>query len=313
MKVFCHIPRENWFCDRFGKEYQEYSTLNVSHEDLDCDLIWLLASWCWNQIPYEILKSNRVVCTIHHEVPWKFDENRLNNFMARDEIVDAYHVPCNQTKEFISKITSKPIYKIGYWCNNHLWKRCENRDAIKTEFGLPLDRLVVSSFQRDTEGNDLITPKLEKGPDLFCDVVETLNKRRKIHVLLNGWRRQYIISELEKRKIPFTYHELPEINDVVRMYSATDLYIVTSRVEGGPQSLLECSATRTPIVSTDMGMARDVLSSGCIIDDLSGIEDTVDKSYMLTEENYSNVIKFFIENHVKEYDNLFRRIVEKSV
>ena len=38
------------------------------------DIIWLLAGWCWNQIPEKVLQSKKVVCTIHHEVPSKFNE-----------------------------------------------------------------------------------------------------------------------------------------------------------------------------------------------------------------------------------------------
>ena len=36
-----------------------------------------------------------------------------------------------------------------------------------------------------------------------------------------------------------------------QLYNILNLYIVSSRVEGGPQSILECSAVNTPIISTD--------------------------------------------------------------
>ena len=42
------------------------------------------------------------------------------------------------------------------------------------------------------------------------------------------------------------------------------LYIVASRVEGGPQSIPECALTRTPIISTDVGIASNILSSESI-------------------------------------------------
>ena len=82
MKIFCHIPRENWIVDRMGIEYKGHSIHDISFDKIenDTDIIWLLASWCWNQIPFEILKRKKVVCTIHHEVPEKFDENRKRNF-----------------------------------------------------------------------------------------------------------------------------------------------------------------------------------------------------------------------------------------
>ena len=48
-----------------------------------------------------------------------------------------------------------------------------------------------------------------------------------------------------------------EINE---LYNILNLYIVASRYEGGPQSILECSLTRTPIISTDVGIASEILS-----------------------------------------------------
>jgi len=41
-----------------------------------------------------------------------------------------------------------------------------------------------------------------------------------------------------------------------------DLYLVTSRAEGGPLALLEAMATGVPLVTTNVGMAPLVVSHG---------------------------------------------------
>jgi glycosyltransferase involved in cell wall biosynthesis len=304
MKIFCHIPREDWFCDRFGGEFARNSRHQVSHTDLGSDIIWILAGWCWKQIPHEALHNTKIVCTIHHEVPQKFIGQRKDDFLLRDQFVDAYHVPCEQTRKFIAQWTKKPIFKLGYWCNSDIWTVKDRKDC-KKQFQLPDDALIVGSFQRDTEGSDLKTPKLEKGPDRFCNYVEKIVKTGvNVHVLLNGWRRQYVMNRLDEAGIPFSYHELPSIEDVSKMYSACDLYVVGSRYEGGPQSILECASTLTPIVSTDVGMAGDILPSNCVIS-----MEKEDPLYFPTDEDvvtaYNNVKKFYIENHVPKYDKLF--------
>ena len=253
MRVFCHVPRENWFGDRYGEEYYRVSGHDVSHTDLNCDIIWLLAGWCWQQIPPMHLKNKPVVCTVHHIVPEKFDEIAQRDFYLRDQFIDAYHVPCDQTRLFISKYTSKPIHKIGYWVDPNLWP-IQDKKEMKSLFSLPKDKLIIGSFQRDTEGHDLKSPKLEKGPDKFCDYVEKIKDSGvEPFVLLNGWRRQYVINRLKSANIEYLYKELPSLSEVAKMYSACDLYVVGSRVEGGPQSILECAISKTPIVSTDMG------------------------------------------------------------
>jgi len=56
-------------------------------------------------------------------------------------------------------------------------------------------------------------------------------------------------------------------------YKITDLYIVSSREEGGPKQMLESMASGVPVISTHVGMAPDVIidgKNGFIVD----VEDT---------------------------------------
>ena len=48
------------------------------------------------------------------------------------------------------------------------------------------------------------------------------------------------------------------------MYNSLDLYIVSSRNEGGPQSIPESCITKTPIISTDVGCAEIFLNNNSI-------------------------------------------------
>ena len=51
-----------------------------------------------------------------------------------------------------------------------------------------------------------------------------------------------------------------------KLYNLLDLYLVTSRIEGGPQAILECAITKTPILSTDVGVAGEILHSDSLYD-----------------------------------------------
>ena len=135
---------------------------------------------------------------------------------------------------------------------------------------MPQDSFLVGSFQRDTEGHDLISPKLEKGPDLLADYLEDLkSKRQNLHVVLAGWRRQYIIERLKQAQISFTYFERPSQETINDLYQTLDLYPVTARCEGGPQSLIECGLLDVPVISRDVGIAKQVLLNHSINDDVS--------------------------------------------
>ena len=47
-----------------------------------------------------------------------------------------------------------------------------------------------------------MNPKLIKGPDVFCDVIERLAKDLPVHVLLSGPSRGYVKARLTKLTFP---------------------------------------------------------------------------------------------------------------
>lgn len=269
MKVFVLSPNENWIVDRFYTEWcLDNNDITIGDPRL-ADVIWLMSDWCWTSVPYEILKKKKVLTSIHHIVPDKFGDVELEDFRKRDEITDAYHVPCKKTflqvEEILKKIgSSKPIFTRPFWVNEVLWKPIQKFKA-RTFLKLDQDAFLVGSFQRDTEGKDLISPKLEKGPDRFCEVIEKMyDMGLKPVPLLAGWRRQYIMNRLSKAGISYIYNELPT-HDLLRcMYASLDLYVVASRFEGGPQSIVECASMDVSVVSTDVGIASEILHENCI-------------------------------------------------
>lgn len=267
-KVFLLDSKENWVCDRFVKEWYD-KNIDISTKNIEeSDVIWLLAGWCWNQIDPRILINKKVIITIHHIALDKFSETKRSEFKERDKFIDLYHVPCKKTKDQISNMTTKPIFVSPFWSNQDIWFPIDEKEALREKYGIDKSFYLVGSFQRDTEGHDLISPKLEKGPDLFCDYIEKIREEREeeICVLLGGWRRQYIMSRLNEINIPFYYCELPDFKTLNELYNCLDLYVVAARCEGGPQSIAECALTKTPIVSTDVGLASRFLNEKSIFD-----------------------------------------------
>ena len=58
------------------------------------------------------------------------------------------------------------------------------QDNVLEKYNLPKNKFFIGSFQRDTEGHDLISPKLSKGPDIFIEYFypALAQCRREIHV-----------------------------------------------------------------------------------------------------------------------------------
>lgn len=307
-KIYTLSPKENWICDRFVQEWNEYIKESSVDRPEKADIIWLLADWCWTSVDLSLLKKKKVVASVHHIVPEKFGNHERQEFFLRDQFVDFYHVPCQKTHNQIRSLTQKPIFVHPFWINSEIWKPLPGSRG-KNSFwreknSLPNDKFLIGSFQRDTEGRDLISPKLEKGPDIFCDVVEFYHQKNKdVEVVLAGWRRQYVMSRLAKAGIKYHYFELPSLEVINELYSALDLYVVGARYEGGPQSIFECAATNTPIISTDVGYASELLNHKSIFDeDLINLSDVYpvtnyanqNVQKLLTPFGFSNFVNFFL-------------------
>ena len=101
-------------------------------------------------------------------------------------------------------------------------------------------------------------------------------RHNNVKIVLTGKRRQYIISKLEELEIPFRYFEMVNFEELNELYNILNLYVVSSRVEGGPQSIMECAISKTPIISTDVGVAPEILNTSSIYDlenVMSGVPD----------------------------------------
>ncbi len=139
-----------------------------------------------------------------------------------------------------------------------------DRAAARAELGIPADAVCVGSFQKDGVGwDDGNEPKLVKGPDVFVDAAAKLFARHQnLIVLLTGPARGYVKQGLDAAGVPYVHRFLSEYPRIVRCYHALDLYIISSRMEGGPKALLESWATGVPLVSTRVGMSADLIEHG---------------------------------------------------
>ena len=306
MKLYLNNIKESWVVDRFKNEWYEFNSDLSTKRIKEADIIWIFAPWLWKNVRPKHLKKKKVLCSIYHIDFEKFSTEDKNEFEKRDTFVDIYHVISEKTKLQLKELTNKKIVSIPFWVNQDIWYNIENKELLKKKLNLSSRKQYVGSFQRDTEGSDLTSPKLIKGPDQFIEVVSSMfNKNSNLEVILTGKRRQYILSELEKRNIPFQYFEMTSFNQMNELYNILDLYIVPSRVEGGPQAILECAITKTPIISTNVGVASEILSPKSIFDmsNFSEAKPDVEFAFKKSQE-------YIIPNGFTKFRDLIEAVYE---
>lgn len=308
MKIYLSKINESWIVDRVREEWYQFNNSISTNKIKEADIIWVIAPWVWKKIPKRHLKKKKVICSYYHFDFNKFGEKEKENFLNLDQYVDEYHVISELTKIQLSTLTNKKITSIPFWVNQNNWFEIEEKENLREDFDLSKEDYLVGSFQRDTEGHDLISPKLIKGPDIFLELIkEEYKKNNKLKVILSGKRRNYLINNLEEIGIPYKYFEMAPLDVVNQLYNILDLYLVTSRVEGGPQAILECSITKTPILSTKVGVAPEVLHENAIFEVSAFNEAKVE-----TEYAYKQAQNYTIPEGFKKFTDLFTRVTIES-
>lgn len=313
--------------------------INQTKNFLKADIIHNI--W-WNRIldlKYIHLRQKKnIILTAVNYIDLE-DENYFmkERFYRVNPITTAWISPSTKQKRILEK-HHKNVFFIPYYLNYDLFnytKYINKKNEILAKFKIPKElvegKVIIGSFQRDTVGNDLSKPKWQKGPELMINLLKNLPKDKYI-LLLASSRRHYVINECKKHGIPYYFlgketnsddidiNNLP-LSKIPDLYSITDLYLVTSKSEGGPKAILEATAMKTFIFSTDVGLASDFLNPENVFTDTNkykkAVSDFVNNFDLIKnkinsniEEQYARSFALLNPNNLdKQLQNIYNRIL----
>ncbi|MCB0121910.1 MAG: hypothetical protein KDE58_06675, partial [Caldilineaceae bacterium] len=227
----------------------------------ECDVVHSMWWAELGEIPDDLLLGKRIICHVPGE-PFRYLKHP-----AFSAMMDKVGLWIGQNQQAVAQLNALRVANryIPYAVNADLFHPLPPTDpqlaALRQTWAIPDDRYLIVNFHRDTEGSDLTEPKLVKGPDIFAEIVHLLNQRgQNIHVVLAGPRRFWLRRRLEALGVPYTYigkevtgqddiaiNILPQ-SELNLLYNLGDLYIVSSRSEGGPRSILEAALARCKMI-----------------------------------------------------------------
>ncbi len=267
-----------------------------------------------NKMFIKVKKPNKTVLTWFHVTP---TDMRLKFVPKLNKIIDLVHTSSPITKKKLREagFDNNKIVVIPLGVDLYHFKKYDEikKRYLKKKFNIPENKIIIGSFQKDGVGwGEGLEPKLIKGPDIFCGVVKKLNELYDIHVFLTGPSRGYVKKQLDEYEIPYTHIFLNNYLDIVECYNILDLYLVTSRAEGGPQAILEGMATGVPLITTNVGMVPLVVKQG-INGFVSDIND-VNQLYQDSTEIIKNkeLREKIIVNGLKTVKNYSWEIIVKQ-
>ncbi len=246
-------------------------------------------------------KVNKTVLTWFHIVQ---NEEKLKFIPLINKKIDILHTSNNITKNFLIEygVKEEKIVVVPLGIDLSIFKRYSEKKqkGLRKKLKIPLDKTIIGSFQKDGIGwGEGLKPKWEKGPDIFCEVIKKISETNDIFVLLTGPARGFVKNKLTKYKIPYYHIFLENYFDIVNYYNLIDLYIITSRVEGGPHALLEAMATGVPLVSTKVGMAPEIIKQNFngFIAEIDNVDQIYHYALKIIEDK--NLRKKIINNGLK--------------
>ncbi len=272
----------------------------------------------------EVLAGKRVICHVCN------DFMRLHENPVMIRAVDTVGLWVTMSEQAVKelKLLGYPYEYIPYSVDIEQFFPVDaaTKKEIRSGHNIPEDVFVISNFMRDSFGHDLQTPKDQKGTELLLEVGRCLYRDGiPVHFLLAGPRRHWIREQLSRARLPFTFVgdevegddlaiNIQPAEVIADLYRASDVHLISSRWEGGPRSVLESAATKTPVLCTPVGIAPDILHSACVY---SSVDEAVAKVKKHYNEQY---LDSFLDGHysrilahhtVESNSTLFQRLYEQ--
>ena len=271
------VPNVNWVLDwvghyittevksQFGLEtHLVQSAKGLRRKIVHYGSLWDLAP----SLDTAQARDNSVVGTIFHG-----DKNdpqfhdALTNVLTKQDLVNKFHTASRimETRLLNWGIPAKKVVRIPLGVDLQLFhpNSITEKKVLRRKLGIPEDTFCIGSFHKDGNGwEEGFEPKLIKGPDVFLEVISQLSRRYPLFVLLSAPARGYVKRGLDKLSVPYQHIVEEDYQRIPRHYHAIDLYLLTSREEGGPKGVLESLASGVPFVGTKVGLVPDVVTSG---------------------------------------------------
>ena len=189
---------------------------------------------------------------IHHVTTW----NSVQQIAI--EMSSAVTTCTQGWKEYLdARVAGRiPVIVVPHGVDTEFFRR---REVPPNRFGIPSGHFVLGFV--GSKGSDLDYGR--KGTDVLLDVVRKAAARLpNLHVVVGGPGWEGEIADLRALGVSVSSTGYIRRVDLPTLYSALDVYLLTSRVEGGPCTVFEAMACGTAVVSTRVGAVPDLIVEG---------------------------------------------------
>ena len=238
----------------FLEDYEIYffSTLELKYrfqefEDVvnSVDVIhWLVNRSSVSQKALNVASTKKQITTIHHLCPQeheKLESAKESTFI---------HVVAKEWKDLIDKDQSLTVILARLGIDTNQFSKGSIRNLKKH---IPV--IGMMGFYPGAHNR--------KRPDIAFKALALLKQKSiKFKVLLQGAGWEDYKEQLENLDVPYTILNYSSKEESDAFFKKVDVFLCTSDFEGGPLPVLEAMASGIPVVSTEVGVAQEILING---------------------------------------------------
>jgi glycosyltransferase involved in cell wall biosynthesis len=308
--------RSSRMIDKFGILGLLYYWSQVSKyfKENDFDVVWLHNPLFLRNNPFQ-----RNLITIHttyygkvilglnlkiyYKIASKIEKYCLNKINEKARFTAVSQQVCKELEEI--GINKERITYIPNGVDTEQFKPSNDKKILRKKFGIPEEHLIFLSLGRLTEA---------KQPLKSIEVFSRIEKEIKDVTLVIAGKgelleetKEFVRQKKLKNVIFLGYVDEEEKPD---LYACSDYYIITSKYEGQPLTLLEAMVSGLPCIVSDIPNLRIVEDAKCgIVVDFDNEENAAQEIIRYLEGDNSEDLKNAREYAVKNLD--WRIIAEK--
>ncbi|MFC1640744.1 glycosyltransferase [Patescibacteria group bacterium] len=266
-----------------------------------------------------------LVSTIHNEEAWVTSRRSIDRFTTFIDTrslkhVDGFVAVSQTVKDFFVKhqnVDPEKILVINNGVNMEKFSHWDKRAEMRKSLHVEDDEIVVATVARIDDQKDPL--------ELIKGVAKAMKQNDKIRFFYAGYGPMEEESKkfVEKLGIKDRFTFLGERSDIPDLLSAFDVFVLMSKFEGMPNSLLEAMSSKIPVIATAVsgnkiavthkkdGLLIPVSDAEALTKAIQWYIDNPDEKDRLVQTAYETIHEnFSARAHAKKYGGFFEKLLE---